>query len=248
MNLSELAGAPNSLSLAEDIYTKLRQGIRSGALAPDAKLNIAQIAKQYGVSLSSVRESLSKLVGDGFVVSEVNKGFRVAPVSRSELIDLVATRIEIEGLCLRDSVEHGDIEWQSGIVAAFHRLNETSDFDAEHPERPNADWTEAHDRFHAALVAACRSPIKLRIRAALNDQMERYRRLSVALRKKDRNVRAEHRAFMETALARDADRLVDLMHGHLEATQSILLSSPLLVEPTVGVRAAGGKRLTISVP
>lgn len=246
MNLDESARPPNSLSLGEDIYTKLRQGIRSGTLAPDAKLNIAQITKQYGVSLSSVRESLSKLVGDGFVVSEVNKGFRVAPVSRSELIDLVATRIEIEGLCLRDSVEHGDIEWQSGIVASFYRLNETSDFDAEHPERPNSDWTEAHDRFHVALVAACRSPIKLRIRAALNDQMERYRRLSVALRKKDRDVRAEHRAFMEAALARDAVRLVDLMRSHLEATQAILLSSPLLAEPSSGGKATAGRRLTVS--
>ena len=36
--------------------------------------------------------------------------------------DLVAARISIEQLCLRRSIEKGDVEWETDMVAAYHRL------------------------------------------------------------------------------------------------------------------------------
>jgi plasmid stability protein len=70
-------------------------------------------------------------------------------------------------------------------------------------------------------------------------QSERYRRLSVPVAKHDRDLEAEHRGIMEAALARDANRAVQLLTEHLSATTRILLDAP---EVKSGISGATGSR------
>src|SRR3546814_7796965 len=46
----------------------------------------------------------------------------ICPVSIEDIRDITATRIEIEGLALRRSIERGDAGWEAGIVASLHLL------------------------------------------------------------------------------------------------------------------------------
>ena len=79
--------------------------------------------ERYGVGGSPIREALMRLEAEGLVTLEQNKGFRVSPVSREQLLDLMKTRVEIEGLALRWSIEKGGVEWEANLLAAFHRLS-----------------------------------------------------------------------------------------------------------------------------
>src|SRR5512146_1702424 len=85
-------------NLAGSLATRLRTDIVSGVLGPGAKLSIDELRSRYGVSLSPLREALSRLAAEGFVVLEDKKGFRVAPVSRdncrevARLQDLLETQ------------------------------------------------------------------------------------------------------------------------------------------------------------
>ena len=54
-----------------------------------------------------MREALSRLVADGLVQASDQRGFRVSPVSAADLRDVTQTRVDIEGLALRRSIEHG---------------------------------------------------------------------------------------------------------------------------------------------
>jgi DNA-binding GntR family transcriptional regulator len=53
-------------------------------------------------------------------------------------------------------------------------------------------------------------------------QSERYRRLSVPAESKRRDLDAEHRALMEAALDRDANRATRLITEHLNLTTEVL--------------------------
>ena len=184
------------------------------------------------------------------VIAQAQKGYSVAPVSEDELLDLTTTRVSIEQLCLRRAVEHGDLEWETAIVATFHRLHRIPERDAGDPTLLSETWSQAHAGFHAALVSECRSGWLLRLRGMLYAQTERYRRLSVPLRREERDVDAEHRAMMDAAIARNADHLCGLISDHLWRTTRILLSSPILSAaaaqdtglsqsfPNVGLQAA----------
>ena len=78
----------------------------------------------------------------------------------------------------------------------------------------------AHGGFHAALAAAAGSPILERLRRQLYDASELYRMWSSNLphHPNRAHVGDEHKAIFDAALARDADRAVDLLTQHLETT------------------------------
>ncbi len=215
--------APVSSSLTQDAYERLRADLLACRLQPGGRLRINELCQTLSVSLSAVREALSRLTSEGLVVAEPQRGFHVAPISADELRDLTAVRAQIEGLCLERAVAVGDVGWESQLVAAFHRLSRTPEREPDDLERMGEAWSAAHAAYHEALVAACDSPWLLRLRAILYAQSERYRRLSVPLAEVARDLNREHQDLMEAALARDAGRTRALMAQHIDLTTRVLL-------------------------
>jgi len=206
-------------------YAALHRDILSGRLAPGAKIVIGEVALKYGFSPGAVREALSRLSAEWMAVATAQKGYSVADVSASELLDLTNTRIAIEQMCLRAAIERGDIEWESAIVAAYHRLHRIPMAAADDSRRLNPDWTAAHSAFHAALADGCGSAWMLTVRAMLYAQAERYRNLSKALAPEVRDVDSEHKAIMDACLSRAADRAGRLIEAHLNTTARIVLAA-----------------------
>lgn len=202
---------------------RLRGDILDGTLQPTERLRIQALSERYDIGTTAIREALSRLVADGLVDSEDQRGFCVTPVSREDLIDLTQTRVEAEGAALRLSVERGDIDWESAVLSTFHRLQRTAS-----PTSPElqAAWDLAHRQFHQALVAGCASPWRLRLCRILYDQSERY--LSLANRytsEKNRDPMKEHRALMEAMMARDGELAVRLLAEHFWTTSDIILKA-----------------------
>ena len=127
---------------------------------------------------------------------------------------------------MRRSIALGDIDWETSIVAALHGLLRTERFDAE--EKVRAEWADAHNKLHGAFVAACDNPWMLRLRENLATQSDRYRWASVAASGAKRDLDNEHRQLGDAFLARDADRAVALMTGHIVDTTDILLRNGLV--------------------
>jgi DNA-binding GntR family transcriptional regulator len=221
--LSPATDRPVRPTLSEGVYQELRADILACRLRPGAKLQINVLAQDREQSLSGVREALSRLSAEGLVIAEPQRGFRVAPVSLEDLTDLTLARVDIEGLCLSRSIEHGGVEWETGIVAALHRLSRTPYWASGDDRRLSDEWAAAHDAFHEALISASASAHLSRIRRSLYQQSERYRRLSVPVVSKKRDVEAEHRAIAQAALKRQAARACELMKEHLILTMDIVI-------------------------
>src|SRR5947209_9518959 len=68
-------------TIGESAYGAIRQDIIFGRLAPGQKLKLETLRVRYGVSVSTLREILSRLCSEGFVVAEGQRGFEVEPVS-----------------------------------------------------------------------------------------------------------------------------------------------------------------------
>jgi DNA-binding GntR family transcriptional regulator len=212
-------------SLTHGAYAELRSQLLACRFAPGEKLKIDDLCRRFSVGSSAVREALSRLASEGFVVSEPQRGFRVAPLSVDALRDLTDVRCSIEALCLRGAIEKGGIEWQSQVVAALHRLSHTPIWADKAARRYNDDYAKAHDTFHEVLAAGCGSPWLLHLRTMLFNHSERYRWFSGPFSRVDRDLDREHREIAEAALARDSDRAVALMNEHLQMTARIILDA-----------------------
>jgi len=231
--------AATARSLTEAVLQKVRADILACRLAPGQKLKITDLCQQAGVSLGVVREALSRLAAEGWVVAEAQRGFSVTPVSGEDLRDLSWTRIEVENLALQKSIALGDVAWEGQVVSAFHQLSRIPERDPEDRKRINSRWVDAHTAFHAALVDACDSVWLKRIRANLYAQAERYRSLSVPIRRSERDVSAEHQAIMQAVLMRDSEKACMHMREHLQRTTQILLQSKF-VSP---VQRSSGRKI-----
>ncbi len=215
------------VNLTQTAYEQLRADILSCRVTPGSKLKIQDLCTRHHVSLGAIREALSRLTSEGLVIAEPQRGFRAAPISPADLKDLTRVRIEIDSLCLRKAVELGDVDWESRLVAAFHRLSRTPERMAGDATRSSEEWAEAHSAFHTALVDGCDSPWLMRLHQQLYDQSERYRRLSVSVAPRRRNIGDEHQKILDAVLARDAEKAVRLLAAHLGATTEILLDADL---------------------
>jgi DNA-binding GntR family transcriptional regulator len=214
-------------SLTHGAYAELRSQLLACRFAPGEKLKIDDLCRQFAVGSSAVREALSRLASEGFVVSEPQRGFRVAPLSVDALRDLTDVRCSIEALCLRGAIEKGGIEWQSQVVAALHRLSHTSLWVDKAARRYSDEYAKAHEIFHEVLAAGCDSPWLLHLRTILFNHSERYRWFSGPLSKVDRDLDKEHREIAEAALSRDSERAVALMNEHLQMTTRVILDAVL---------------------
>jgi GntR family carbon starvation induced transcriptional regulator len=185
---------------------------------PNERLTLEALRERYGVGWSPIREALMRLEAEGMVRLEQNKGFRVATVSRESLSDLMQTRIELESIALRWSIDNGSVEWEADLLAAFHRLSRQSKLRRSQPGMISPEWSKEHRRFHHALVSACNSPTMLSIRESLFEKAERYVALAIISRSPPRNDVAEHEQIMQAALARNVTRAVTLNREHIEKT------------------------------
>ena len=217
---------------ADRIYRQLRSDILTGRLSPGQRLPFAELCQHYDVSIGVLREVLPRLTEQGLVSAEPQIGFRVMSVSEDDLVQLTEARVAIETLVLRQSIEHGDLGWESAILGAHHILART-------PTRTaggdvNHGWLTAHAHYHEALLAASPNQRLFAIANRLRDEAELYRVWAQARPQAEgRDFAREHQRILDATLARDTDRALDALSGHIEGTTQILLA---------GRRAAEGGR------
>lgn len=210
----ELPEVPKTL--VESAYRGLRRDIIEGRFLPGERLRIEHIKNSYGVGAGTLREALSLLVSDALVVAQGQRGFRVAPVSLEDIADITETRIMLECEALRQSIALGDDEWESEVLAAFHRLSREEEKRIEGASRE--EWEERNQIFHETLIAACPSRWIKQFLSILYHQSERYRRLSLQQKTISRDLHAEHELLFKATLARDADLACEALAQHIRLT------------------------------
>ncbi len=208
-------------TMATKLYRSVRDSVLSGELAPGAKLSLQELQKVHDVSLSPLREALSRLIATGLVELEDQRGYRIPGVSAENLREIVTLRSTAETLALRLSIQNGDLDWESRVQAALHRLGRAG----QESGAAGADtWTDAHRRFHLALVSNCRMPM-------LQDLCERFLDLNLRYElifgvypaSRDAILDIEHSAIAEAAIARDADTAVPLLEAHIKRIGAVLM-------------------------
>jgi GntR family carbon starvation induced transcriptional regulator len=110
-------------SLIESTYLKLRLDIIEGRLLPDEKLRVEHLKDDYGVGAGTVREAFGLLLADSLVVSQAQRGFRVATMSLNDIEDVTRTRTLLDCAALRDSIELGDDNWLNRVENAYEKLS-----------------------------------------------------------------------------------------------------------------------------
>lgn len=200
-------------TVGESAYLRVRSDIIFGRLPPDRKLKLDQLKAHYGASVSTLREILNRLHSERLVVAEGQKGFVVAPVSIANLREIAALRQLLECRALEQSFRTGDMEWESRVVAAHHRLARMEAQMAQGDRTHSEEWKRYDWQFHQSLISACGSKMLIDNHAAVFDKYLRYQMIALSYRG-DIAAR-EHALLLDCALQRDAVRACEVLTRHV---------------------------------
>ena len=90
-------------NLGEEVYRLLWKRILDRGLRPGDKLSDLRLSQELGVSRTPTREALQRLVSDGIVRPERNRGFFVVSFSASDIAEIYDLRATLETMALREA-------------------------------------------------------------------------------------------------------------------------------------------------
>lgn len=206
--------------LSDRLARQIRLAILRGDSPAGSRLNLDELKGRYDVSLSPLREALSRLAAEGFVSFENKRGFRVTEMSRSNLSEIVTIRRLCEPHAVREAVLHGSEEWEERVAAAYHTLGKRTA--AKATPGSDAEWENAHRKFHLAVLSGCGMPMLLHFCSTLMDLQDRYRLQMSKAGAYARHAGTEHAALFDACAKRDAKKAEKLALQHIDRTYAEL--------------------------
>jgi GntR family carbon starvation induced transcriptional regulator len=209
---------PETDTLSERAASLVERDIIAGLHAPGARLGIVDLARRYEIGATPLREGLSRLVSRGLIVGIGQRGFRVADVSREDLLDITRMRTVVELEALRLAMAQGDDAWEAGILSALHQMRRHIQRTGNEFREGAPDFDRLHKAFHTSLLAACGSKRLLNAHSELYDQAYRYRRVMMRGFDSGKKFVAAHQSLADVVLARDVKGAPSLLAAHLHST------------------------------
>lgn len=192
-------------------YRRLLEDIRSGTLAPGARLRETELAERLGISRTPVREAIRQLETDGLVVHLPRQGATIRSLDHAEVVELYEMRAVLEGTAARLAARAAsDIE-----LAELVALN------AELEQAPvGAAARELNRVFHRTLIDAARNRFLIKSMSALQKTLLILGPTTLADPDRAISAVAEHAAVLAALRARDGAGAETAMRAHVEAALS----------------------------
>lgn len=163
-------------------YTKLRELIVRGRLAPGTRIIETDVASRLGVSRTPVRSALQRLQQEGYIL-EAGTGqqsrLSVAPLTKEDARELFAIVGHVEGLAAEWAAAQSGSR-RAGTVRELERLNAELEAAASESRPDHQRIFDLDQGFHRHYVEVGAGPRLLALHDAIKPQSERYVRLYIS--------------------------------------------------------------------
>lgn len=195
-----------SMSRSDQVYEVLRRRIRSGDLRAGMRLREEDLATTLGVSRTPVREALGRLHTRG-LVENGSGGLAIATLTRSQVIEVYAIRMVLEGAAARFAAENAT----SADIFGLRHLNER--FEAIFESA--SDAAKVNQDFHDAIYEAARNRYQKRMLDDLNDTLALLPNTTFSVAGRLSEAKLEHRTILNAILTRDPDAAEGAARTHI---------------------------------
>ena len=174
----------------------------------DIRLDERQLAQDFGVSRTPVREAMAQLEREGFVRSVPRRGIYVVRKTKTEVIEMITAWAALESMAARLITEHAS-DSEIGSLRQMFATFEDGALRAHLDE-----YSEANIEFHQAIIRMSGNSVLISLAENLFTHMRMIRRKTIGEQDRvDRSIR-DHMNIIEALEARDTDRAEDLVRNH----------------------------------
>jgi DNA-binding GntR family transcriptional regulator len=189
------------------VADSLRRSILNGDLEGGTRLSLAEIASNFDVSTTPVREALRELAFDGLVRIDSYRGGVVTAVTKEEVEEIVRIRQVLEPMAAREAVEAMTPQIMAEARAILEEMAASDSWDV---------WVQGNRAFHRKIYEASSSQRLVSLIKSLQDTQVVF--VSATLRKSPllkETATRDHNEMIDALLAGDAERLVEVTVRHL---------------------------------
>jgi len=212
------AGRSAPPRLSDVVADGLREEILAGRLRPGTRLDVGELAANFGTSRTPVDDGLRRLEDEGLVVIARRRGTFVAPVDERDVREVFEIRAALEALAARRAAEYRDADAVTRLEEILDRLtNAISARNVEEHDRWNA-------AFHEQLVRMAGNRRLVALHGSLHAQITIAR---VHAQSASWTVRAdlelhEHQEILDAVAKGDGERAAAAVWDHiLRAARSL---------------------------
>ena len=167
--LSMLDNRPLERSAAADgVYEALREAIVAKRLLPGDRLAEEQIAKQFGVSRTPVREALLRLEAEQFAARVARRGLVVRPIPEREVLEVYAVRAALDGLAASLAAEQSTPPDRARLRWISDQIREAAE------QADYVKMAELNIELHEALCDAAHNGMLLLFMRQIHDWVRRF--------------------------------------------------------------------------
>ncbi|MEJ0071596.1 MAG: GntR family transcriptional regulator [Pseudomonadota bacterium] len=139
----------DTAALSDEVARRLRREIFSGFYEGGETLKQLHVAERLGISAVPVREAFQRLIAEGLLVSQRNRGVVVARLSKTDIVDIAELRILLEPQAMRLSAPNLTPADLAEATQLLKRADKTTDAVAR---------SERHWAFHRLLYSRADRP------------------------------------------------------------------------------------------
>jgi DNA-binding GntR family transcriptional regulator len=194
---------------SEELREVIEERIATGAYAPGSRLDESELANEFGVSRTPVREALIQLASGGLIEMRPRRGAVVAQIDPQRLVEMFEVMAELEAMCGRLAARRISPDEEAALKAA-HAAGEAA-LNAGDPDH----YYYLNEGFHQLICEASHNGFLAEQAAALRRRLRPYRRLQLRVRDRMRTSFSEHEGIVAAILGGDGERAAELLRQHV---------------------------------
>ncbi|MEO8450575.1 MAG: GntR family transcriptional regulator [Gemmatimonadota bacterium] len=198
-------------------YTRLREAIVRGSLAPGTRIMETDVARWLDLSRSSVRTVLHRLQHEGFVEAHGDgprSRLTVAPLTRDDFWELSEVVGEVEGLAAARVARRPSPDRRT-IATNLRGINRRLAKAVRATPRDQLAVFRLDDEFHRTLVEAAASRRLNSLHHAVKPQLQRYEGVYFSMAERGEDSVKEHEAAIQAVEAGEPDRAHEAIRRNL---------------------------------
>jgi len=199
-------------TLKNRVYAELRYSIIMGHRLPGEKINVRQVAEQYGASITPVREALQMLHQEGLVTIKPHSGYLVTRLTLKQLRDLFELREILEMAAVERAASRISEEQIIEMERAYTGYSGDDD-------ESYARYTAENRRFHCLIAEATGNQELTEMLGHVHDRLARF----MVMRRAGHSMQQSHERIIRALRERDPEAACDALSDELADTRSVVL-------------------------
>lgn len=197
------------------IYEDLLQKIISFDLFPGVRITETELAQEYKISRTPIREVLKRLEVEGLVTIRPKQGCFVRHVDIDQVSDYYTVRVALEAMAVELATQHMSDEELQALADIWNPDNARKyRNDLEHIK-------QIEENFHMSIAKGSRNPVLQEYLADVNNRIRPIRLLGFPDDKSVIDTYAEHFEIISLIQQRDEAKAKEAMIAHIRKSQEI---------------------------